>query len=106
MSYTYFLLPETKVRLPLNTRKLPHLTILQNLTLEELDTVFNVGNREHGKYYLDKLPWYLNKNVLRRDVEPVPPLYEFGEYKQRAASVQAEAGQPHIDEKGNGGVVA
>jgi len=87
--YTYFLLPETK-----------------NLTLEELDTVFNVGNREHGKYYLDKLPWYLNKNVLRRDVEPVPPLYEFGEYKQRAASVQAEAGQPHIDEKGNGGVVA
>jgi hypothetical protein len=59
----------------------------QNLTLEELDTVFNVGNREHGKYYMDKLPWYLNKKVLRRDVAPVAPLYEFGEYKQRAASV-------------------
>jgi hypothetical protein len=47
------------------------------LTLEELDTVFNVGNRQHSKYYLDKLPWYLNKHVLRRDVAPVPPLYQF-----------------------------
>jgi len=67
--YCYFLLPETK-----------------NLTLEELDTVFNVGNRQHGKYYLDKLPWYFNKRVLRRDVAPVPPLYEFGEsFHQPAA---------------------
>jgi hypothetical protein len=59
--YCYFLLPETK-----------------NLTLEELDTVFNVGNREHASYYRAKLPWYFNKHVLRRDVEPVEPLFEFG----------------------------
>jgi hypothetical protein len=54
---------------------------------------------------MDKLPWYLNKHVLRRDVEPVPPLYQFGEYQQRAASV-AEPGQLE-GEKGNGsGVIA
>lgn len=41
--YCYFLLPETK-----------------NLTLEELDVVFNVGNREHFKYYAEKAPWYVN----------------------------------------------
>lgn len=41
--YCYFLLPETK-----------------NLTLEELDVVFNVGNREHSKYYAEKLPWYVH----------------------------------------------
>ena len=38
--YCYFLLPETK-----------------NLTLEELDVVFNIGNREHFKYYSEKAPW-------------------------------------------------
>lgn len=59
--YCYFLLPETK-----------------NLTLEELDTVFNVGNREHFAYYRNKLPWYIQKNVMRKDVEPRPPLFEFG----------------------------
>lgn len=58
--YAYFLLPETK-----------------NLTLEELDTVFNVGNRAHAKYYTDKVPWYLQKHVLRKDVPPVEPLYQF-----------------------------
>lgn len=61
--------------------------LLKNLTLEELDTVFNVGNREHGKYYLDKLPWYLEKKILRRDVEPVAPLYQFDEYQQRSQSM-------------------
>ena len=57
--YVYFLLPETK-----------------GLTLEELDSVFDVGNREHAKYYMQKLPWYFNKLVLRRDVPPFPPLYQ------------------------------
>ncbi|CAI6332879.1 unnamed protein product [Periconia digitata] len=58
--YTYFLLPETK-----------------NLTLEELDTVFNVGNREHASYYQKKFPWYLQKKVMRKDIAPMPALYEF-----------------------------
>ncbi|KAL2675649.1 hypothetical protein Neosp_011839 [[Neocosmospora] mangrovei] len=58
--FCYFLLPETK-----------------NLTLEELDNVFNVTNREHAAYYSRKLPWYLKKYLLRQDVPPFPPLYEF-----------------------------
>lgn len=57
--YCYFLLPETK-----------------NLTLEELDTVFAVGNKEFSGYYTKKLPWYLRKNVLRQDVEPFPQLFD------------------------------
>jgi hypothetical protein len=59
--FCYFLLPETK-----------------NLTLEELDNVFSVGNRQHAKYYTDKLPWYMNK-MLRRDVQPFEPLYQFAD---------------------------
>ncbi|GME61081.1 Sugar/inositol transporter [Neofusicoccum parvum] len=62
--YCYFFLPETK-----------------NLTLEELDTVFSVGNREHAQYYTKKLPWYMKKYILRRDVPPFPPLYQFHEDK-------------------------
>ncbi|EEY17877.1 arabinose-proton symporter [Verticillium alfalfae VaMs.102] len=58
--FAYFLLPETK-----------------NLTLEELDNVFNVTNREHAGYYLKKLPWYIKKHLLFQDVEPMPPLYAF-----------------------------
>jgi hypothetical protein len=46
------------------------------LTLEELDTVFSIGNREHAKYYWHKLPWYLRKYFLRRTVEDYPPLYQ------------------------------
>lgn len=60
--YCYFLLPETKA-----------------LTLEELDTVFNVGNREHAKYYTEKLPWYVGKYIMRRDMMPMAPMYEFTE---------------------------
>jgi hypothetical protein len=60
--YCYFLLPETKA-----------------LTLEELDTVFNVGNRQHAKYYTEKLPWYVGKHIMSRDMMPVPPMYEFEE---------------------------
>lgn len=57
---TYFLLPETK-----------------NLTLEELDNIFNVRNRDHARYYLEKFPWYIKKNILRQDVAPIAPLYAF-----------------------------
>nr|OQO04089.1 hypothetical protein B0A51_17994 [Rachicladosporium sp. CCFEE 5018] len=60
--FAYFLLPETK-----------------NLTLEELDTVFSVGNRQHAKYYTDSVPWYWTKYVKRGDVEPREPMYRFFE---------------------------
>ncbi|KAF5849304.1 hypothetical protein GGP41_006223 [Bipolaris sorokiniana] len=60
--YAYFLLPETKA-----------------LTLEELDTVFDVGNRQFSAYYRRKLPWYLKKHVLRRNVEPMEPLFDLHE---------------------------
>ncbi|KAH7193820.1 uncharacterized protein B0J16DRAFT_354418 [Fusarium flagelliforme] len=67
--FCYFMLPETK-----------------NLTLEELDNVFGVSNKEHASYYARKLPWYLKKYILRTDVPPFPPLYEFaandGHYPQ------------------------
>jgi MFS family permease len=57
--YCYFLLPETK-----------------GLTLEELDTVFDVGNRQFASYYTAKLPWYIQTKVLRKDLPPMSPLYE------------------------------
>jgi hypothetical protein len=57
--YCYFLLPETK-----------------NLTLEELDTVFDVGNKQFARYYTAKLPWYFQTKVLRQEIAPLPPLYE------------------------------
>ena len=55
--YGYFLLPETK-----------------NLTLEELDVVFNIGDKEHLKYYSEKFPWYMEKYILRKDAPPMEPL--------------------------------
>lgn len=62
--FCYFMLPETK-----------------GLTLEELDNVFSVRNRDHAGYYTRKLPWYLNKYILMRDVDHFPPLYDFAEAK-------------------------
>jgi MFS family permease len=75
--YCYFLLPETKVSLPSIVTK-GHRLIDQNLTLEELDVVFAIGNREHARYYKNKLPWYLRKYILRRKVEAYPALYQLG----------------------------
>jgi hypothetical protein len=43
-----------------------------------LDVVFSIGNREHARYYKNKLPWYLRKYILRREVEPYPDLYQLG----------------------------
>merc|ERR1739841_328365 len=40
---------------------------------------FNVGNRAHSSYYAKKLPWYFNKHILRRDVEPAQPLFSWGD---------------------------
>lgn len=63
----------------------------KNLTLEELDNVFSVGSREHAKYYTEKLPWYMNKYLLRRDVEPFDELYQFAEPEElKRNSVGAE----------------
>jgi MFS family permease len=80
--YAYFFLPETKA-----------------LTLEELDTVFDVGNRQFSAYYTKKLPWYLKKHILRQDVAPMEPLFEFHETGSRADYVNEPIG-------GGGGVGA
>lgn len=77
--FTYFLLPETK-----------------GLTLEELDSVFSVTNRAHAGYYTKKLPWYLNKFILRRDVEPFAPLYHFeSELNDLPSKRQAQPATQH-----------
>ncbi|ODA79693.1 hypothetical protein RJ55_05287 [Drechmeria coniospora] len=55
--FTYFLLPETKGR-----------------TLEELDSVFSVRNRDHARYYMRKLDRFFRR-LLGRDVKALAPLY-------------------------------
>ncbi|KAI9840322.1 MAG: hypothetical protein M1837_001769 [Sclerophora amabilis] len=57
--YAYFCLRETK-----------------ELTLEELDQVFNLSTRKHARYYTESLPYYLKK-FLRKDVAQRTELYEW-----------------------------
>ncbi|USP80013.1 hypothetical protein yc1106_07287 [Curvularia clavata] len=85
--YAYFLLPETKA-----------------LTLEELDTVFDVGNGQFSAYYRRKLPWYFQKHILRKDVEPMEPLFDLhdqGSRQDLAGDPVREAGDTGIVEKGD-----
>lgn len=39
-------------------------------TLEELDQVFGVPTREHAAYGLRQIPYFINRYIMRRDVEP------------------------------------
>lgn len=72
--YVYFLLPETK-----------------NYTLEELDVVFNIGNRDHAAYYRKKAPWYVKKWTGRKPppyptlMETFDPDSEGAEYREKKA---------------------
>lgn len=40
--------------------------------------MFNIGNKEHFRYYAEKAPWYMAK-IMRKDVghfEPLCQLYD------------------------------
>ncbi|KAK3196484.1 hypothetical protein K4F52_000366 [Lecanicillium sp. MT-2017a] len=80
--FAYFFLPETK-----------------SLTLEELDTVFSMRNREHGGYYLRKLPWYAKK-YTGCDVDHFSPLYDFaGSPENYSDSPEMQQGQAPGDKQ-------
>ncbi|KAF4339168.1 myo-inositol transport ITR1 [Fusarium beomiforme] len=56
--FAYFLLPETKA-----------------LSLEELDLVFSIRNRDHVRYYLKQMGWYAQR-IMGRNPDLMPPLYQ------------------------------
>ncbi|KAJ0165784.1 putative metabolite transport protein YwtG [Colletotrichum tanaceti] len=57
----FLFLPETKQR-----------------SLEELDGVFSISTRRHASYQLKEvLPWWFNRYILRKGLEPEPKLYDF-----------------------------
>jgi hypothetical protein len=56
--FAWFLLPETK-----------------NRTLEELDSVFSMKNRDHAGYHAQYLHWKVSK-MCGRDVDPMLDIYE------------------------------
>lgn len=82
--FCYFLLPETK-----------------NLTLEELDNIFSVRNRDHAKYYLDAFPYYIKKYLLFQDVAPMTPLYHFDQTPEHEKSYEV----PQASAQHNEGVL-
>ncbi|KAK9458184.1 hypothetical protein V1511DRAFT_491971 [Dipodascopsis uninucleata] len=47
------------------------------LTLEELDKVFNVSTRTHAKYQISVFRFWVNKYVLRKDIERPKQIYEW-----------------------------
>lgn len=79
---------------------LPRLPETKNLTLEELDTVFNVGNREHARYYQEKLPWYAQKYIMCKDVVPMEPLYQFADDGAGGLHVAEKERKTFDEEKG------
>jgi MFS family permease len=77
--FTYFLLPETK-----------------NRTLEELYSVFSMRNRDHALYYTRRLA-RLSKKMLRRDVEPMAPLYNLDNMDEQE-KVSSQAVTPNSEQ--------
>ncbi|KAI0206862.1 sugar transporter-domain-containing protein [Astrocystis sublimbata] len=50
----------------------------KQLSLEQLDVVFNVSTRKHASYQLKEvLPWWVRRYVLRQTLKPKPHLYDF-----------------------------
>lgn len=45
------------------------------LTLEELDHVFSISTRRHMSYQAKNAIWHFKTWILRRKLEPLPPLY-------------------------------
>jgi hypothetical protein len=76
----------------------------KNFTLEELDTVFNVGNREHARYYQEKLPWYAQKYILRKDPPPMEPLFQFHDMPAHTGGAGAPQRRVGDVEKGTEGL--
>ena len=48
----------------------------KGLTLEELDEVFSVSTRKHAIYQTKSILNSFQRVVLRRHIDPLPPLYE------------------------------
>ncbi|KAF4966682.1 hypothetical protein FSARC_5671 [Fusarium sarcochroum] len=72
--FAYFLLPETKA-----------------LSLEELDLVFSIRNRDHARYYLRRLGWY-TQHIMGRKPEPMPPLYQLEDTGVREVNEEENKG--------------